>query len=424
MRLRDLHRTVKIRLVEQLFNAMVSNMIFPFLLLYFSQQFGAKWTGVLYLSTVMVGLISNLYGGACSDRYGRRRVMIWSESIRLGAYSLMLVAISPWIDNPILVFVGALVSNACGGFSRPAGDAMIVDVSTPEDRKLIYSLDYAFWNGALFIGGIIGGFFFEEHRFEMIACLTVMSLISLLLLVYFIEETHVPSKSLAPMPKMLRQLVLNVKVVRHDTLFRFFFFASLFELSVQMIGLNYSGVRFVEEIHDTVLLHWNSFTYTVDGYKMFGLLNTGNTVLVLAFGTIVTMLTRRFSDRGVLTWGILIYTIGFAIICTSNQPWVLLVAMAIVVFGELAYVPVKQSLLASIIPSENRGAYMGVNSLVTRGATGIGYLGVTIGAFLAPVAVAVFLMVIGLIGIYLYRKVTTGKSQDLDEQNIGIVEAN
>ena len=52
----------------------------------------------------------------------------------------MTLAISPWIESPIIVLVMLIIVGVCSGLGKPAGQAMLIDVSTKENRKFILVL--------------------------------------------------------------------------------------------------------------------------------------------------------------------------------------------------------------------------------------------------------------------------------------------
>lgn len=101
----------------------------------------------------------------------------------------MTLAISPWIESPIIVLVMLIIVGVCSGLGKPAGQAMLIDVSTKENRKFIFSFDYWSNNIALLLGMMVGGILFKSHKVELMLGLTGASLLSLIFLQFFISET-------------------------------------------------------------------------------------------------------------------------------------------------------------------------------------------------------------------------------------------
>lgn len=408
----SLHFNVQVRLLEQFLGTIAFNMVFPFMIIYFSGNFGEATTGVIYIFNIILGFIASLYGGYLADKYGRKKIMLWGESIRFAASLIMAFSISPWLNAPALAFFMMTINSACLGLVRPAGEAMIVDASTPEDRKYIYGLDYWLFNGSLFIGGLVGGFLFREYLFELLSIVALISLVSLLVLVFLIKETNtlqIKSSGEKKRKSVLREIVLNYKNVLKDKIFRIFVLAGLLEMAVQFQVMSYISIRLSKELEPQTLFSLLDYSLKVDGVIMFGILNSVNTLLIIMLGFFISKIIKNVSDKYSLRIGIVLYTFGFSVIAVSNQPWILIAAMILVAVGELIYIPIKQSLLADIIPDEQRGAYMATNGLTFRGATILGSLAVTIGAFLPSSIMGILFFLTGISSIFLYNFVIKKK---------------
>ncbi|MDA1656360.1 MULTISPECIES: MFS transporter [Bacillus] len=404
--IKQLNRNVKLRLIEQFASSLAGNMIFPFMIIYFSEAFGEAITGILFVSNIVISFVSGLYGGYLADKLGRRKIMIYAEVCRFIALFIMAIACTEIVNSPVIVFFMNIITSACSGFSRPAGDAMLIDSSSNDDRKLIYTIDYILWNASLLIGGIVGGFLFQDYKFQLILSLSIISLASLFLLLFFIRDMYTPLKRSLDKPiNLFSEINTNYKVVIKDKLFTIFLMASLLELAVQIQAMNYTGVRLVKEMQNQELFHFKDMHFMVDGYKMYGILNFTNTICVLVLAVLINKLSKKFKDKSNLTVGIIFYSIGFSMISFINMPILLIFLMLVVVVGELIYIPTKQSLLAEIIPTENRGSYMAINGMTNKGASILGSIAVTIGAFIPSIGMSIIFLTMGLISIIFYRQI-------------------
>lgn len=399
---KDLHFNVKIRLFEQFASSLAGNMIFPFIIIYFSQEYGAAITGVIFVINIVISFLVGLLGGHFADKYGRRKILVISEIIR--CLSLITMAISFLGDANLIVFISNLLISASTGFSRPAGDAMLVDASTKENRKFIYTIDYMMFNGSLLIGGLVGGFLFNTYKFELVISLGIISLISLIILIFFIRDTIDFSTRKNTEKNIFKELATNYKLVAKDSIFMIFVIACVFELSVQLQAMNYTGVRLVTDVKVMTINIFN-MEFVLNGYNMFGLLNFTNCLLVIILANSIAKLSKNFKDQNVLIGGVILYSIGFALISYLTSPLLLILSMVLVAIGELAYVPVKQALLANMVPLKNRGAYMAINGLTTKGASILGSLAITIGAFLPSVGMSIMFLLLGILSTFLFYKV-------------------
>ncbi|AIF67678.1 hypothetical protein GZ22_14215 [Terribacillus saccharophilus] len=138
MRFRDFHPNIKIRLVESFVSSLIGSMVTPFMTIYLAMHFGAKVAGLLLLVNVFLEIGMSLLGGYFSDLFGRRKIMLLAETLRLVAFFMMMVSNSPWFESAEITYAMIMLNSICWGLAGPANDAMLIDVSTPDQRRLIY----------------------------------------------------------------------------------------------------------------------------------------------------------------------------------------------------------------------------------------------------------------------------------------------
>jgi DHA1 family multidrug resistance protein B-like MFS transporter len=402
VKIRELHRTVKIRLVETFFGTLLGNMVFPFMVIYFAEHFGATLTGVLMTVNVVIGMIANFYGGYLADKYGRKKVMVYSQIVFLVSFGVMALANSPWFLSPTLTFLMTTVHSIVWGFMGPAGQAMLIDVTTPESRKFVFGLNYWIMNLSFSLAGLVGGTLFQTHRFELLLGMTGLTLVSLLLLLFWIDETYVPSeeKSRAKSKGILQDVVSNYRVVFRDKVFMTYIGAALLLGSIEFQARNYTSVRLADEFGVQSVLGFN-----VDGVQMFGFLTSENSILVVLTGLLATKLVAKQKEIAVLFWAILVTSLGFAWMNVANGAWALLLAMAVATIGEVCWVPITQALSAELPPKENRSAYMAVEGLRFRGTQIMGSLAVTVGALTSSYFMAFLILLTGAAAFVLFGRV-------------------
>jgi MFS family permease len=142
----------------RLINVFGAGLVYPFASIHFHLEVG------LALSVVGLGLLANnvatatgtAVGGYLADRYGRRPVMVGSmslSSLTLAAYALVTTGAG---------FVA--VATAAGlttGLYAPASQAMIADLTDPEDRERGYGLLKVASNAGFGSGFVVGGVLYE-----------------------------------------------------------------------------------------------------------------------------------------------------------------------------------------------------------------------------------------------------------------------
>ncbi|MGM2838635.1 MDR family MFS transporter [Bacillus cereus group sp. Bce002] len=412
----SMHRNIKIRIITSFLTRTVSTMIFPFMAIYFSIKLGSAIAGALLLINVIASLVIGLYGGYVGDRLGRKKVMIIGQSIQVISIACMGIANSDYVDSPWLTFVFMLVNSLGSGLMNPATEAMLIDVSTPENRKVMYSINYWAINLSIAIGAIFGGLLFENYRLQLFIGLTVIAVITLYVMAVYMEEVYVARKTVEK-KNVLKDMADSYKVVMKDRAFLIFCAASICTLSLEFQVNNYLGVRLQQEFETVHFFFGNGVTFDLTGIRMMSWISAENTILVVLCSALLIKMLKRFNDLKILYVGLFIYTIGFTILGTSNSLWILLIAGLFQTVGEMMYVPVRQSIMADMVPNEARASYMAINGMVFQVAKMNGALGVMLGSFLTSWGMSALYFIVGMSSILLFMK-AIGKEKYQNEGNV------
>ncbi|MFS1513081.1 MDR family MFS transporter [Chengkuizengella sp. SCS-71B] len=396
MKFKDFHINIKIRIIETFISRFIGSMIFPFMAIYLAQYYGQGITGLLLFINVIVGVVFNFFGGFISDRLGRRKIMMYAEIIRFFAFFTMMAFNSPWAESVLITFLMMTVNTICWGFSGPAHQAMLIDVSTPEQRKLMYSITYWANNLSIAIGGILGAFLFKDYLFELLIGLTLASLVTVSLIVFFIKESYFPNQQENTSFHIL-EIFDAYKMVFKDRLFIWFVVAGILVLSMEFNLTNFIAIRLSEEMTNQYFLNWE-----IQGIQMLGILRTENTILVALFAIFAAKFIERFKEKNVLIIGCLMFVVGYGVISFSNNIWLLFIMMIIATVGEVIRVPVEQSSMAALPPDDARSSYMAIKGMSFNLSMLISSIVVALGAFLPSFVMAIIITCIGLLGTSIY----------------------
>ncbi|GGH75363.1 MFS family permease [Pullulanibacillus pueri] len=83
---------------------------------------------------------------------------------------------------------------------------------------------------------------------------------------------------------------------------------------------------------------------------MLSLLQTENTVLVVAEALIIARPVRKVNNHAAIVTGVLIFICGFAYLMFGTSLLLLMLMSFVATIGELIYVPVKQAYLGDLAP--------------------------------------------------------------------------
>ena len=398
MGFRQFHRTIKIRIIESFLSSAIGGMIFPFMAIYLSSHFGVKTAGLLLLINVFIGIAINFFGGYFSDSFGRKKLIVFAESLRFLAFLTMMICNSPWFTAPLITFLMMTVNSICWGLAGPANQAMLIDVSRPEERKSMYTIMYWANNLSIAFGGAIGGFMFREYLFELLLALSISSLIAWTLITFFIDESYTPNQREKKTPvQHVKQLCSNYYSVFQDKIFILYVMAGIFVLQMEFQLTSYMSIRLSEN-----LPMQNLFGIDFGGIEMVGFLRTENTILVVILALFATKLIANMNDRSVLVTSCLIFVAGYAVISYSNNIWFLFGAMFIATIAEVMRVPVQQNYMANLPPEHARSSYLAVNGLTYNVANLICSITITLSAYISNLATSIFITGIGVAGVIIF----------------------
>ena len=335
--------------------------------------------------------------------------MLTAETLRFAAFFTMMISNSPWFESPELTFMMMTLNSICWGLAGPANQAMLIDVSTPEQRNLMYSITYWANNLSIAVGGIAGAFFFQHYLFELFMVLSIVTAAIVVVVYLFIEESYYPIKTEKRPGQHVFQLFRTYKSVMQDRLFVWFVLAGILVLSMEFQLTSYIGIKLTEEMPTQHFLFWD-----IDGITMTGLLRSENTILVAMLALFVSRFVDTMKDRMVLTMSCLVFTLGYAFIAFSNNIWLLFIMMAVLTIAEVFRVPVQQSYMAAIPPEESRSAYMAFSGLQFNLSMLIVSLTVTLSGFFSSVVMGCILTLIGLTGTFIFYLI----SPQLDQRKL------
>jgi hypothetical protein len=288
---------------------------------------------------------------------------------------------------------------------KPAMHALIIDSTTPENRKAVYAIEYWFFNLAMAMGASLGGLMFVNYQLALFTILTVTSM-SLPFAYKFglvDEQQHVLEQK---HQNILVDLMQNYKIALKDTPFVKVVIGVTFIMAAEFSLNNYIGVRLSESFKP---IHIGDFELA--GVRMLSLLNIQNMLLVVCLTFITNKITDRFSKPKVLLGGLLLYGVGYVTVTSANIWYMLFLFNMIATIGELVYSPVLSAEQANMIPVDKRGSYSAFSNISFTGADFISRTTIIVGAYLAPSMMSVYIggivacgMFLAYSGLFLGRK--------------------
>jgi MFS family permease len=320
-------------------------LLYPFFALYITAKFGVGMTevGIMFGAFSLASLVGNTLGGAMTDRFGRKGVVIFG--LVCSALSTLVMGFVEHVE----LFIGAAVfaglfANAGG----PARQAMVADLLPPEKRAQGFGVLRVSFNLAATLGPAIGGILASKSYLTLFIIDGVASSITALVAYRFLTETK-PQASAEQKEGSILQTVRGYGDVFRDGKFMLFVLASILMLFVYV------------QMHGTLAVYLRDTHGIAERY--FGYILSLNAAMVVLFQFYVT---RRIEGKPpflMLALGMLLYVVGFGLYGLVSSYVYFLLAMVIITVGEMLVAPVSQAVVADMSPEDMRGRYMAVNGL-------------------------------------------------------------
>jgi len=320
-------------------------LLFPFFSLYITQKFNVGMTqaGVILGMFSLFGLFGGMLGGALTDRFGRKKLIIF------GLVFSALTTLSLGLVNtfnalyPLAVMIG-LLSDIAG----PAHNAMLADMLPEKQRQEGFGILRVVGNLAWLIGPTIGGFIANRSYFALFVIDAVVSSVVALLFFLMIPETRPQGRAEEATASVLDSFK-GYRLVVRDLAYLAFLGAGM------LMGLVY------QQMYNSLSVYLRD-QHGIDP-QGYGLLLTTSAVTVILFQFSVTRFIKHRPPFLMMAAGTLFYLIGFGMFGVVTVYGLFALAIIIITIGEMIVMPTTQALAANFAPVEMRGRYMALFGL-------------------------------------------------------------
>jgi MFS family permease len=329
--------------IIQFFTVIGFSICMPFLSLYLYQDRGLSMTmvGIILLAAGLCSAVSQALGGALSDRFGRRPVLLIAAFVSIFLYSGLAILIG--ISAPVwAITVAYIAGRSVLTITRPVISAMVADFTSKERLTEAYGILRIGANIGWAAGPAIGGYLATFLPYGWLFGVPVLTCAIVSLIAFFFvhessRETNrrVGLRSMLP-PADDRPLLAFVAVS-----------ILLFIVMGQMAST--LSIFAVDKVGFST--------------AQYGLILTLNGLIVILFQYPMTLALRRVAKFRALIVGSLLYALGYLSFGWITQFGWALGAMAIITAGEIIHSPVTLSVIGELSPQDQRGRYMGLFGL-------------------------------------------------------------
>ncbi len=320
-------------------------LIYPFIALYVTYKFqvGMTQVGIIFLIFSFASLVGNIFGGAMTDRFGRKKMLLFGL-ITSGLSSLALGLINDFrLVYPTALVVG-LLSNTAG----PAQQAMVADILPVRQRTEGFGVLRVVANLAVTIGPAIGGLLATNSYLLIFIGDALSSMVTAGIVLAALPETMPESKS-EQSAQSLASSIGGYRIVLKDWVFIAFLLISS-SMALVYVQMNSTLSVYLRDSHGI----------SPEG---FGYILSLNAAMVVVFQFWVTRRIAKYRTMALMAFGSLFFAFGFAMYGFVSSYLLFLGAMVIITIGEMIVTPVAQGLVARLAPEEMRGRYMALYGL-------------------------------------------------------------
>ncbi len=320
-------------------------MIFPFFALYITHKFNVGMTqaGMLLGTFSFFGMLGNFIGGALTDRFGRKFMVLF------GLVFSALSALSMGFANDLRLFYLLAASvGLLSDIAGPAWGAMMADILPENKRAEGFGVLRVVANMAWIVGPTIGGLMANRSYLFLFIFDAICSLITASIIFRLIPETK-PEPVAGKAPESFLQTVLGYRLVLRDVLFMAYIGVSILMLIVYV------------QMYSTLSVYLrNTFGITPQQY---GFLLTSSAIVVIFTQFWVTRRVNQYPPMLMMALGSAFYVVGFSMFGYVSAYFLFVTAIVVITIGEMIVMPISQALVANLAPEDKRGRYMAVFGL-------------------------------------------------------------
>jgi MFS family permease len=330
------------------------------------QGFSVSYAGLVIGLWGAGAAVGTLLGGVLADRWGRKPTFL--TALYAGAGMMLVVG---FIHGQLAVAVAVFLLGLCAEGSRPAMQALMVDIVGPEDRMRAFSLYYWVINlgfaCSAFVAGLVAGV-----DFQLLFILDAATTVAAATIVAF--KISEPIRASAPV------VTPSAPKVGLGTVFR------------DRVFIAFTAVNLLTAIIFMQHLSTLPLTMSRDGLapSTYGSVIALNGVLIVVGQLFVPRILRRLRRSTALAVAAVVFGVGFGLTAFADTAAFYALTVLVWTAGEMLNAPSNSATNAELSPAQLRGRYQGVFSLSW-----------SVASFLAPIIGGAVLQYAGAAAVWL-----------------------
>lgn len=324
------------------------NILYPFFALYVTQKFGVGMTeaGLLMGTKSVFNLMGSMAGGALTDRFGRRQIILF------GLVFSALTSLSLGLANSLsIMFLLVTIVGLFASVANPAHEAMLADILPEAKRQEGYGILRVAFNYSWIIGTALGGLIAMRSFFALFVIDALISCIVAVILFRLLPETRpAPRQDTPQKDESLWETVKGYRVPLRDLAFMGFIASGMLTLIVYIQQYGSLAV-YLQNVHGI-------------GSRGYGLILSVTGLQVVLFQFWISRRIRTRPPFLMMVVGAVIFGFGMFLYGIVSGFFMFVIVAMIVCFGEMFYFPTSHVVAAGFAPRDMRGRYMALAGFI------------------------------------------------------------
>jgi dipeptide/tripeptide permease len=311
----------------------------------FTEDMVGLLQGVVYAITYIVPIL----GGALADRYGYRRMLLVAFALLSAGYF-----ISSQVTAYGVIFFTLVVMATGSGLFKPIISGTIARTTHEGNSGMGFGIYYWMINLGALIAPIVAGLVQKNLSWSWVFIFSSIYCALMFLPTAFAYRDPPKPKS----TKSLGEVLSGALMVLSDARFMLliFVYSCFWILYFQNFG---SVLWYLRDFIDPTPVN-NLFTRLGLDYQ-FGpehvtVINAGTIVLLQI---VVNMVVKKRKPLPTMVGGILVGTLGFVFLASSQYVWIFILGIAVFSIGEMTCHPKYYSYIGLVAPQDKKAVYMG-----------------------------------------------------------------
>lgn len=356
-----------------------------------------------------------ILAGALADRYGYRKMLFLAFALMIAGYGLTSVATAYWqiFATLIIVAIGA-------GLFKPIVSGTVARETNEENSSVGFGIFYWSVNLGAFIVPLLLVPYLKTFSYSYIFLMAAVGAVILFILNIFIFKEPKRPDNVKPLSEVFVDMIKVFKDYRFMILI--LIYSGFWVLYFQMFGtvlwylqesVDVEPVNRVVNNFLSIFVSNPSWSFDVEHVTVI------NALTIILLQLIISNIVKNIDAIKTMIGGVVIGTIGMAILAISSHVWVFLAGMMVFSVGEMTAHPKYNSYIGRIAPEDKKALYLGYSFLCSViGSAIAGVLGSKVYTRYAgdvgnPAAMWLIFASIGVVtavGLYLFNRFATKKS--------------